>query len=140
MTKTGGATQGWYTASAVGWTRRPRLTFDLDVDVVAWFPFLDRRGSYLHLVGQCATGADWKDKLTELNPHKWGDHLSWAVPPARFFATPLIIRKEEMRRLSKDGGLMLDRPRLIELADRRPLAKELMEEVAEQGREFYADS
>ena len=33
MTGTGDPAPGWYAASANEWTRRPRLTFDLDVDV-----------------------------------------------------------------------------------------------------------
>ena len=33
MTGTGEPAPGWYAASANEWTRRPRLTFDLDVDV-----------------------------------------------------------------------------------------------------------
>src|SRR5947207_9674462 len=33
MTGTGEPASGWYAASAVEWVRRPRLTFDLDVDV-----------------------------------------------------------------------------------------------------------
>lgn len=32
-TEQGGPDAGWYAASAIAWTRRPRLTFDLDVDV-----------------------------------------------------------------------------------------------------------
>jgi glycine/D-amino acid oxidase-like deaminating enzyme len=33
MAEAGDAARGWYAASATEWTRRPRLTFDLDVDV-----------------------------------------------------------------------------------------------------------
>jgi glycine/D-amino acid oxidase-like deaminating enzyme len=33
MTGTGDPAAGWYASSATEWTRRPRLTFDLDVDV-----------------------------------------------------------------------------------------------------------
>lgn len=116
----------------------PATDKDLDVDVVAWCGFKDGRGGYLHLVGQCATGADWKDKLTELNPHKWSDHFKWAVPPARFFASPLVFRKEEMRRLSMDGGLILDRPRLLELEEIKPLRREILSELQQHGRTFYA--
>lgn len=116
----------------------PASDKDLDVDVVAWCEFKDGRGSYLHFVGQCATGADWKDKLTELNPHKWSDHLKWAVPPTRFFASPLVFRKEEMRRLSMDGGLILDRPRLLELEQVKPLRRETLSELQQHGRTFYA--
>jgi len=44
------------------------------------------------------------------------EHIHWAVPPVRFFATPFVVRHEDFRRSSMTGGLMLDRPRLTELS------------------------
>jgi hypothetical protein len=51
----------------------------MGMEIVDSLSFEDDRGGYLHFVGQCATGADWKDKLPELNPHKIGDNINWAV-------------------------------------------------------------
>jgi hypothetical protein len=109
---------------------------DLGLDVVSWMGFTDTRGGYLHFIGQCATGADWKEKLTELNPEKWSDHVSWAVRPVRFFATPVIVTGTwEFRRASKDGGLILDRPRLVALHEKAPLARRTRREI-----EKYCDN
>jgi len=87
--------------------------------------FADGRGCYVHFMGQCATGADWREKLTELNPLKWKDHINWAVPPVRFFATPFVLLHEEFRRRSLDGGLILDRPRLMMLKEKIKLGRGL---------------
>src|SRR5690606_9993303 len=50
--------------------RRGRATLpnqkDGKLDVVAWKDFDDRRGGKLITFGQCATGRDWPDKVTEL--------------------------------------------------------------------------
>ena len=49
-------------------TARPRLPHEKDakLDVVVWRDFHDRRQGKLITFGQCATGADWVDKVTEL--------------------------------------------------------------------------
>lgn len=91
---------------------------DLGLDVATWSPFKDGRGGYLHFIGQCATGANYVDKLADLNVEIWRDHLSWAVAPVKFLAIPFVVPREYFRRTSKEAGLVLDRPRLMELADR----------------------
>ena len=103
----------------------PTSDGDLGLDVAGWMTFDDDRGGFLHFIGQCATGADWRDKLLELNPHKWNDHVNWSVPPVRFFALPFVVKREEFRRTSLDGGLILDRPRLVHLAAKAPVSTSL---------------
>jgi hypothetical protein len=110
---------------------------DMGMDVLNWLSFDDDRGGYLHFVGQCATGADWKDKLPELNPHKIGDHINWAVVPVRFFATPVVITHPEFRHASQDGGLILDRPRLMELARHAPISNPLLRRVRAYTEALY---
>jgi hypothetical protein len=107
----------------------PATDNDLKMDVVAWRGFGDRRGGYLHLVGQCATGADWEAKLDELNLDVIKDHVSWGVDPVRFFATPHVVAAQHMRRISKRAGLVLDRPRLLELERSTKLASTTTQEV-----------
>jgi hypothetical protein len=109
----------------------------LGLDIATWKAFRDERGGYLHLIGQCATGADWRDKLTELTPQKWLDHMVWAIPPVRFFATPFVLRAEEFRRVSMEGGLILDRPRLWELAGQSRVARRLVRQVESYCRQLY---
>ena len=108
----------------------PSSDNDLKMDVVAWRPFSDRRGGYFNLVGQCATGADWDEKLDELNLDVIADHLKWAVTPLRFFATPHVVPLQKMRRFSVRGGIILDRPRLLELARAASLSAPTKAEVA----------
>jgi hypothetical protein len=115
----------------------PATDGDLGLDVVNWLSFADNRGGFLHFIGQCASGADWSDKLPELNPDKWGDHISWAVRPVRFFATPFVVPTPDFRRASKDGGLVLDRPRLMELAKKRPLSAAVLNLVRDYTGSLY---
>lgn len=39
---------------------------DMGLDTVAWKPFADQRRGQVVLLGQCATGASWKDKIGDL--------------------------------------------------------------------------
>lgn len=100
----------------------PATDKDLGLDIVSWYPFPDRRGAYLHFVGQCATGNNWEEKLGDLSLRVWSDHVNWAVLPVRFFATPFVIPQVKFRRVALDAGLVLDRPRLLHLSTKAPLA------------------
>jgi hypothetical protein len=93
---------------------------DLGVDAVTWFSFADPRGAHLHFLVQCATGEDWEDKLHDIDLKVWQDHIAWGVSPVRAFAVPLVLALPEAKwvRTARKGGLILDRPRLIELARR----------------------
>jgi hypothetical protein len=91
---------------------------DLGLDAVSWRRFADARGGDLHYVAQCATGGDWEDKLDDFKFSAWGPHIHWAVPPTRVFATPrvLLVSSSKWIRITQEGGLILDRPRLLELS------------------------
>lgn len=104
---------------------------DLGVDAVTWLPFADNRGAYLHFLTQCATGADWEDKLHDINLEVWKDHIHWGVTPVRVFAVPFVLTLPEAKwvRTARKGGLILDRPRLVELATRVDLRRELISEL-----------
>jgi hypothetical protein len=41
---------------------------DAKLDLVAWIPFEDGRTNQLSVFGQCATGANWRSKVNELQP------------------------------------------------------------------------
>ena len=57
--------------------------------LIAWLPFADRREGQIVCFGQCATGANWRDKLSELQPqdfaHKWLQDQFAAAPGKMFF-------------------------------------------------------
>lgn len=115
----------------------PATDNDLKMDVVAWRTFEDGRGGYVHLIGQCATGADWDTKLDELNLDVIADHVNWTVRPMRFFATPHVVAAPHMRRVSKRAGLVLDRPRLLELERTTKLAPTTKQEVRDVLADLY---
>ena len=97
----------------------PATDQDLGLDVVGWFSFNDGRGGDLHVWAQCATGHDWEQKLTDLSWNVWQSHADLGVQPVRVFATPLALTISTLKwkRHSKDAGLILDRFRLMQLAE-----------------------
>ncbi len=104
---------------------------DVGLDVVSWILFEDGRGSYLHFVGQCATGRNWPTKTMDLSVDVWRDYVQWAPDPVRFFAIPAVIHDPwRMRRITQQAGLVLDRPRLMQLAASASLSDESVESVA----------
>jgi hypothetical protein len=115
----------------------PSTDNDLKMDVLAWRKFGDARGGYLHLVGQCATGADWEEKLNELDLDVIKDHVNWGVDPVRFFATPYVVASQHMRRTTKKAGLVLDRPRLLELERSAKLDPDTRDELRSVLNDLY---
>jgi hypothetical protein len=101
---------------------------DLGVDAATWRGFADGRGVGLHFVVQCATGEDWEDKLHDIDLEVWKSHIHWGVPPVRVFAVPFVLDPPEAKwvRIAHQGGLILDRPRLVELATESPLPRGLI--------------
>lgn len=93
---------------------------DLGIDAVTWMPFNDPRSGYLHFLAQCATGANWRQKTQDIVIATWRRHLQWGVPPVRVFAVPFVVvtTNERWLRLCDEAGLILDRPRLLELSVR----------------------
>lgn len=110
---------------------------DLGLDIVTWIGFRDPRGGYLHLIGQCATGSDWHSKMHDLDIKVWKDHVTWAVDPVRFFALPHVVPAENWRRACLKGGLILDRPRLLNLAHVSPLGRPRIGAVLSYCRSIY---
>jgi len=121
----------------------PFFTTDKDfgLDVVSWHPFTDDRGGYLQFIGQCATGKDWYEdgKLTQLQVRDWDDYLPWAVEPVRFFAVPFVVPPVQWRRASRKGGLILDRPRLLELSASLGLSRRILGQMLGYCRGLYQD-
>jgi len=104
---------------------------DLGLDVVSWIPFRDSRGGAVHFLAQCATGSDWKNKLNDIDLDVWSYHINWCVSPVRVFAVPFALRMAPERwvRLNAQAGMVVDRPRLLELAERVPLSAGLRKAV-----------
>ena len=99
-------------------TDRPKLkdVKDGKVDIVAWLPFQDRRGGQVVAFGQCATGKNWRDKLTELQPrdfcHKWLKDRP-AVDPVKMFFVPHRVPQDDWLDVSISAGVVFDRLRIV---------------------------
>lgn len=102
-----------------GQTLRPHKTLrkkDDHVDLVAWKGFSDGRESKLILFGQCATGEDWADKISEMQPDHFWDHWmieSKSSPLGRSFYIPhRITYREEWLYTARYAGILFDRCRV----------------------------
>lgn len=88
---------------------------DAKLDIVAWRDFDDARPGKLITFGQCATGKNWSEKLTDLQPCKWCQ--LWmedmpAVSPVRMFFVPHRVSQKDWIQSSIYGGILFDRCRI----------------------------
>lgn len=92
---------------------------DAKLDIVAWREFADRRPGKLIVFGQCATGQDWTQKITELPDTV--DWCSWwmadrpLVWPIRLFFVPHRIEYDRWPYTNITGGIFFDRCRIAHL-------------------------
>ena len=109
----------------------PRDAKDEGMDFTAWIHNLDDRPRHLFLLGQCACGDNWPNKLRELSPdrlRRWFQPMCH-VPATRVFCTPFHITDQCLIEASKDAGIVFDRLRLTLLAETAPdnIKRELTE-------------
>lgn len=93
----------------------PASSKDRTLDVVAWRKFRDDSPGKLLLFGQCATGADWADKLTELQPGAFCAQWMLTTPPVeplRAFFIPHRVEEDSWEWYSRRAGIIFDRCRL----------------------------
>jgi hypothetical protein len=88
---------------------------DAKLDIVSWRRFEDGRAGKLIAFGQCATGANWKSKLAELQPGVFC--RSWlmespVIEPIRMFFMPFRISEDEWMTVGISAGVVFDRCRL----------------------------
>lgn len=113
---------------------RPNLSDQKDakLDLVVWRPFLDDRPGKLIGFGQCATGNDWTDKLTHLQPLAFCGMWMLDTPlvePVRFFFVPFRIERRRWLDATRNGGIIFDRCRIAIHAHR--VDSKLMRECAD---------
>ena len=97
--------------------RRPQSKNQKDakLDIVSWRAFEDKRPGKIIAFGQCATGSDWKSKLSELQPRAFAAKWlleSLVVEPIRLFFMPFRVPEDEWLDIGYDGGIVFDRCRL----------------------------
>jgi hypothetical protein len=105
---------------------RRKAQKDAHLDLVVWNDFEDMRPGKLITFAQCATGSNWKNKLTELQPHTWCNLWMQTTPlphPVRSFFVPHSVEADYWPEAIGYGGIMFDRTRIARFAElSKPLA------------------
>jgi hypothetical protein len=101
---------------------RPKLPDQKDgkLDIVTWVEFRDSRQGKVITFGQCATGRNWDEKISELPaPDRWCGHWMADTPtvlPLRSFFVPHRIERDSWSHSCTFGGVLFDRCRIASLA------------------------
>lgn len=99
--------------------KEPVVVKDGKLDIVVWKNFADKRDSMLIGFGQCKTGSNFRNHVTELHPDafcdKWLDTSPALMPIRLFLVTEAVF--ERWYSTARDSGLLFDRCRLIDYAD-----------------------
>lgn len=86
---------------------------DEQLDVVCSDPFYDGWGGRPLYFFQCASGANWPDKLQTPDPGSWQRVINFTNIPQRGFAMPFALLENDFRkRAGRINGMLLDRFRL----------------------------
>lgn len=100
---------------------RTRDQKDAKLDIVAWRDFADSKMGKLIAFGQCATGKNWEEKITELQPQNFCQLWLKTQPartPIRLFFVPHRIDKKRWEHTAVYGGILFERCRIAGLAGR----------------------
>ena len=109
---------------------------DGKLDVVAWTPFADSWPGQMTIFGQCKTGTEYRDTLTQLQPGafcaKYLRERPAIVPVRAFFISEALSRsgasaRNQWYERSTDAGLLFDRCRTVDFCD--GLTDDVLEEV-----------
>ena len=98
---------------------------DAKVDIVAW-KILDDRPGKVMILGSCATGDHWRDKLGEVNPDSFCINYFSDPPvptPIKAFFTSSIIPRDRWTLYTRDAGILFDRFRITDLVPHIPAMK-----------------
>jgi hypothetical protein len=93
---------------------------DGGLDIVVWRRFQDKRHGGLVGFAQCKTGDNWTDHLTKLTPRTFLDKYMktvLALDPLRLYLVPCRVSRHRWREYTLNGGLLLDRCRIVQYAD-----------------------
>lgn len=93
---------------------------DDKLDVVAWLPFADRKGSRIVIFAQCKTGTAWTEHLCKLQPQsfikKW-IKTPFLYDPVRAYVVSEAVDRRKWFGYAIEGGLFFDRCRMIECCE-----------------------
>jgi hypothetical protein len=104
-----------------GFKKQPTLAAkDSKLDIVAWKGFLDGRPSQIILFGQCAAGANWLDKLCELDPEafwdQWMSRGKISSPLRSVFMPHRVYDHRRWEKHARSARLLFDRCRVVSFA------------------------
>ena len=87
---------------------------DMTLDVLLYRPFADGRQGFPYFLIQCASGANWEQKLGDPDLNVWNNILRPLTHPMRGFAVPFCFSEQKFHQSCvKTEGLFLDRCRLL---------------------------
>lgn len=90
---------------------------DAGLDIVCYRPFPDRREATPVYFFQCASGKNWREKVTTPNAELWQKVMNSAVRPGTAIATPFVIDELELKMASLVGqAVVFDRLRMLDAA------------------------
>ena len=96
----------------------PSTVGDEGMDFVVWKETLDNRMGKLFILGQCACGDNWDQKLNDIDfnkINKWFNPLSY-VNPVKAFVTPHHLSQGNLNNALRQAGIIFDRIRLVLIA------------------------
>ena len=100
-----GTLEPWTTAKA----------HEAGLDLLCYRPFDDARVGVPVLMMQCASGANWEEKLRTPDLRIWTKLIQFASDPKKGFTTPYALSNSEfMRNCNIGDAIFLDRHRLLE--------------------------
>ena len=98
----------------------PPTERDGKLDIVAWKPFSDLLPGKLITFGQCKTGTNYRDTLTQLQPDafctKWMRDQIVPTPVRAFFVAEALLQSGWYN-IVADSGLLFDRCRIVDFCD-----------------------
>jgi hypothetical protein len=87
---------------------------DAGLDLLCYLPFMDSRVGVPVLMMQCASGANWENKLHTPNLDVWTKLVAFASRPKKAFSIPYALSDGEFIRSTAVGNsVFLDRYRLL---------------------------
>lgn len=103
---------------------------DDKLDTVSWLPFADKSRSQLIIFGQCKTGTNWRDMLTQLQPtdfiKRWMSE-PYMHDPLRAFCVAEAVYRSRWAGYSVYSGLLFDRCRIVDFCEN--LNKDLLAKI-----------
>lgn len=100
-----------------------RHTQDGKLDTVGWIPFSDNLEGKLSIFGQCKTGTNWKDSISQLQPNNFIKKFMTSVyhiDPLRAFFVSESIDRSRWHDMTIDAGLLFDRCRIVDFCSELP--------------------